>query len=255
VSFTWDLGDGTGDSGAAVTHTYPESGAYVAVVTARNHVSLITATTTVQIIQAPAYRVYLPLVLKVHPLPTPTPTATHTPTPTNTPEPTDTPTPTPTATSGPPPELPPLVILDLNGVQRDWNWLRDTFGNVNLYRAGAGTAYRVCVLKAIEGPATLVAKVTDDGQPLVGITVIRYWPGAPQLPPELVGWFDRGIYAQTKANGEVGFGMGGGDYYQPPGGGASAIWVHGLPSDLVTGLGMLWATNHIHLDTEFCLWP
>lgn len=252
ISYTWALGDGTAGSGPVITHTYPDIGVYVAVVTARNRVSLVTASTTVHITEAPALRVYLPLVLKAHPLPptaTPTPTATHTPTPT------DTPTPTPTATSGPPPELPPLVILDLSGVQRDWNWLRDTFGNVNIYRAGAGTAYRVCVLKAIEGPATLVVKVTDDGQPLEGLTVIRYWPGAPYLLPDLVGWFDRGVYGQTNANGEIGFGMGTGDYYQPPGGGASAIWVHGLPSDLVTGLGMLWGTNHIHLDTEFCRWP
>jgi PKD repeat protein len=45
--YAWDLGDGTHGSGSSLVHTYPAVGTYTAVVTASNHVSLLTATTTV----------------------------------------------------------------------------------------------------------------------------------------------------------------------------------------------------------------
>ncbi len=47
VVYTWDLGDGNMRSGAEVTHTYPSSNTYTAVVTASNSVSEQVATTTV----------------------------------------------------------------------------------------------------------------------------------------------------------------------------------------------------------------
>jgi PKD repeat protein len=53
VTYTWDLGDGATGSGALVTHTYPALGPYTAVVTASNSVSLLTATTTVMIVDEP----------------------------------------------------------------------------------------------------------------------------------------------------------------------------------------------------------
>jgi PKD repeat protein len=63
VSYTWDLGDGARGhvlvlpanspaaepNAAVVTHTYPAVGAYTALVTASNSVSLLTATTTVMV--------------------------------------------------------------------------------------------------------------------------------------------------------------------------------------------------------------
>jgi PKD repeat protein len=49
VSYAWDFGDGETGSGALVTHTYPASGVYTAVVTASNPVNQQLATTLVEI--------------------------------------------------------------------------------------------------------------------------------------------------------------------------------------------------------------
>jgi hypothetical protein len=151
--------------------------------------------------------------------------------------------------------MPEVLILDQNGVEQDWDWLRTNFGGVEITRTASGPAYRACVLQEIEGPATQVVKVTEGDNPQAGVTVIRYWPDAPALPAELVGWYDQGVYDDTNAAGQVGFPMGFGDYYFPPGAGASSVWVAdaSYPSDLVGGLGMLGGTNHIHLDVQFCL--
>jgi uncharacterized repeat protein (TIGR01451 family) len=47
VSYTWAFGDGAYGAGQTLTHTYPSSGIYTAVVTAANSFNQITATTTV----------------------------------------------------------------------------------------------------------------------------------------------------------------------------------------------------------------
>jgi VCBS repeat-containing protein len=53
VVYTWTLGDGTSGYGAVLTHTYPTQGTYVAVVTATNSLSILTATTTISITNDP----------------------------------------------------------------------------------------------------------------------------------------------------------------------------------------------------------
>jgi PKD repeat protein len=53
VTYTWALGDGTAGYGAMLTHTYPAVGSYAAVVTARNSVNALTATTAVTITDVP----------------------------------------------------------------------------------------------------------------------------------------------------------------------------------------------------------
>jgi RHS repeat-associated protein/uncharacterized repeat protein (TIGR01451 family) len=53
VSYTWAFGDEQTGSGAVATHTYPATGAYTAVVTAGNTLSVMTATTQVTITGAP----------------------------------------------------------------------------------------------------------------------------------------------------------------------------------------------------------
>ena len=53
VTYTWAFGDGATGAGAIVTHQYPAHGTFTAVVTAANSVSLLTATTEVQIVEAP----------------------------------------------------------------------------------------------------------------------------------------------------------------------------------------------------------
>jgi hypothetical protein len=88
--------------------------------------------------------------------------------------------------------------------------------------------------------------------------VVRHWPDAPQLPdwPKPISmWRKRGVFGGTNMNGDIGYGMGHGDYYFPPDGGASSVWVadESGPCDLVSGLGMLGGTNHRHLDVFYRL--
>ncbi len=65
--YRWAFGDGMSGTGPVVTHTYPETAVYTAVVTASNGVSALTATTTVEITPALRFFVYLPLVLRQSP--------------------------------------------------------------------------------------------------------------------------------------------------------------------------------------------
>lgn len=136
-----------------------------------------------------------------------------------------------------------LAIYDLEGQPQDWAWLQETFGAVVLER-GDGSAC-VSELRAIEGPATLVVNV---GEP--GIPVVFFWPGAPELAPEM--WacgLTQGLIIYSKENGKAGLAMGGGSYYWPPGGGPHTIWIPTAGTDCLSGLGMLGETNHRHLDS------
>ena len=152
-------------------------------------------------------------------------------------------------------------IYDQEGMERDWHWLVANFGNVTIERAelpeGVSRVYRVAKLQDAEGPAVKIVHVgTQDGRPLGGIRVVRYWPSAPHLapwPPPISRWRNQGVHGETNVNGDIGFGMGQGDYYFPPDGGASAVWIahEAGPSDFVSGLGMLGGTNHRHLDITF----
>jgi PKD repeat protein len=68
VTFTWSFGDTTFGTGSVVTHTYPYTGSYMAVVTTTCSASVLTATTIVNIIANPlSPRIYLPIVLRVQP--------------------------------------------------------------------------------------------------------------------------------------------------------------------------------------------
>lgn len=148
------------------------------------------------------------------------------------------------------PEDPPLTIYDLGGAERDWDWLVATFGAVVLER-GAGTA-SVTVLRAVEGPSTLIVHVEDaSGNPLPNLPVVFYWPDAPGLPPEQQACgLDRGVVGYTKTeNGNAEFAMGSGAYYFPPAGGPHVVWIAVAGTDCLRGLGMLGGTNHIHLDS------
>ena len=150
-------------------------------------------------------------------------------------------------------ETPALTIYDLSGQEQDWNWLIETFGAVTLTR-GSGAAH-VAVLRAVEGPTALVVRVeTATGSPVEGIPVVFHWPDAPYLAPEQQACgLERGIVGYTNANGDVGFGMGGGAYYFPPSGGPHTVWLALDGTDCLGGLGMLGGTNHIHLDSVWRL--
>lgn len=149
-------------------------------------------------------------------------------------------------------------IFDKEGQERDWAWLIARFGDVTISQSTYEQVYRLVEIREQEGPAALIPSLLDEeGQPVPGVQVIRYWPGAPELPvwdPPPERWKNRGVHGKTNDEGHIGFGMGGGDYYDSQTEtGASSIWVGelGWGSDCIHGLGMLAATNHIHLNPTF----
>jgi hypothetical protein len=160
-----------------------------------------------------------------------------------------TPGPTPTPAPGTP------EIHNCSGAITSTAWLTATFGAVSW--TSSPTAHVERILPCCgDCPAVLVAHVEDpDGRPLGNVTVVLHWPDAPILPLELRACgLDRGVYGPTNANGDIGFGLGGGAYYWPPGGGPHTIWI---PTDdggpCLFGLGMLGGTNHAHLDSGWSL--
>jgi hypothetical protein len=155
------------------------------------------------------------------------------------------------------------AVYDYDGNLHSMDWLRAEFGNVTYTRtevpAGAAYIFRVVALRAKCGPAALVIKVIDeDGANMEGIAIVRHWPGAPKLPDfsdsTAKQWTTHGISGKTNYEGDVGFGMGGGDYYWPDReDGVSSVYVADFAGygDLVSGLGMIAATEHCHVDTTF----
>ena len=153
-----------------------------------------------------------------------------------------------------------MKIYDKDGTERDWAWLQATFGQGVRVDARPDTekaGYVVRELRAKEGPCTIVVNVRDkDNVVQGGIDVARWWDdgGLPALPANLATWKTIGIFGPTNAGGDVGFGMGQGDGYDPhwepeklP---VSEVWATGN-SERVHGLGWVWATNHLHLDVVF----
>jgi len=152
-------------------------------------------------------------------------------------------------------------VFDHQGQEQDWDWLIATFGAVRMERVkvpvGVTKVYRIVKVQDMQGPGVQVVNVSDkEGNPLEGVRVTRYWPDAPELPawPRPTSmWRRRGVYGETNANGDIGFGMGQGDYYYEPRIGASSVWVADEtgPSDLISGLGMVGGTAHRHIDVYY----
>jgi hypothetical protein len=149
-----------------------------------------------------------------------------------------------------------IKIYDLTGSERNWSWVASLYGGVEVKPADAGqAAYRLVELREGVGAAIYLAGVRDAaGGPAAGVRVVRTWPGAPSLPgePWLRQHGPNGVFGLTDEGGQVGFGGGGGDYYDPgQAPGPTAIWVGDGPSDRVQGLGFLPLTEHQRLDPVF----
>jgi len=157
-----------------------------------------------------------------------------------------------------------MKIYDFEGNERDAAWLQGRYGAVTVRGFAGDSGFRVVELRECIGPAVYVVKVLDEfGQPIDEMEVARHWPDPtlPLLPPN--PWYDRGVYGPTNAEGDIGFGSGGGDYYDPTGQmhdrqgnplgtvGASSFFVLGWDSDCVDGIGTLGGTEHAHLDMVF----
>jgi hypothetical protein len=148
-------------------------------------------------------------------------------------------------------------IFDRTGQERDPAWLQAKFGAVSYHLSGEDTAYRLVRIQERQGHSShVVALIDAEGNPLDGITVIRYWPDAPPLPdwdPPPERYFEKGVHGETNPEGLIGFGMGSGDLYHPPACGASSAWVGelGVGSDCFHGLGWIIAEADLHLDLVF----
>lgn len=149
------------------------------------------------------------------------------------------------------------LVYDENGVLQTWAWLQEAFGFVQVAKTTDPSGVHVTELQAITGPSTLVVYVrSPSGEPVTGVVVVRSWPGAPQLsdPNMAACGIAQGVWGLTKEDGSVGFGMGYGDYYDPTTEvGASTVWLAYMPSDCISGLGMIALTNHRHLDVLYVL--
>jgi len=150
-------------------------------------------------------------------------------------------------------------VFDIEGVERDWAWVTQTYGSVyTRAEVSAGQqVYRLVEAIEREGAATEIVTVLDaDGNPKAGVPVARFWPGAPEMAQRPASpWKNKGVIGKTNDRGDVGFGMGRGDYISSVGAGVSAVWVADtkIPCDLVDKLGMIAGTNHRRLDIVFQL--
>lgn len=166
-----------------------------------------------------------------------------------------------------------MLIFDALGNEKTQAWLDQKYGNVQHYPLPPGPAWRLFALcedadeteatpaktlpwwPATQATAAIVVKtLADNGSPLPGVPVARYWPGAPDLPPDRRHWQNKGVVGWTNVDGDTGFGMGPGDYYNPPAQeGASWAWIAqaDVNTEAVAGLGMLAGTNHSHMNAVF----
>jgi len=139
----------------------------------------------------------------------------------------------------------PMRIYDIDGNEQDWAWVQKEFGAVSVALAPDGPAWRVVELREADGYAAILVRGPE------GRRVARWWPGEhPALPAELATWQANGVWCAIKPEGHCDFGMGSGDYYFPPAGGASWYWMEGA-SDCCQGWGMIGGTPHRHLDITF----
>lgn len=142
-----------------------------------------------------------------------------------------------------------VEVFDLQGNRRDFEHLRQTYGNIRILDAGPDRKFKLVRIRETVGPSVIHVTVLDEsGNPLVNQAVVNRWPD-PNLPPvqAQTRWHDRGIVQKTDQRGLSGFGVGTGSYIRNLAeGGAHTLWVaaNDLPSDGLTGVGMLGGTEH-----------
>lgn len=151
-----------------------------------------------------------------------------------------------------------MKVYDADGSERDFAWLEATFGPQVEVTGRPETrlpGFEVAELRASLGPCAIVVKVLDeDGKPIGVHRVARWWdnPLLPELPDGLNTWRPRGYFGLTSERGDIGFGMGQGDGYDPGSGNlpVSEVWAEGNSAN-VHGLGWVWGTDHLHIDVTF----
>ena len=144
-----------------------------------------------------------------------------------------------------------LQIFDKDGNLQDWDWLTANYGDIRIQKPDAESYFKIVEIRERHDDSTFIVKVlNEDGSPRVGKGVVFYWPGVEAAPGS--GWLEQGVIGDTNENGDVGFGMGTGAYYEPPAGGPHKSWLFGDNiSEMVEGIGMLVLTNHDHVNITY----
>ena len=143
-------------------------------------------------------------------------------------------------------------MYDMHGIERDMDWLRSKYGNVRFLDAGSGRKFKLTRVDETTGSALIRVLALDQaGRPVQGQPVANRWPDSSL--PDLTGsgsktlWHNRAHVQNSDSNGLTGFGLGSGSYIADLGeGGPHTLWIlsSAVPSDGLTGVGMLGGTNH-----------
>ena len=159
-----------------------------------------------------------------------------------------------------------VEVFDANGTQRDWAWVVEQYGPLEIGLAepvvaadGQMKVIRLVELREKFGPATCVVNVRKlDGSPMVGVNGAWHYSTAPMLPDWMDAqsvWFPNADFGPTNDNGDVGHAMSEDSTYYPDRGeiGPYAAWILSskLPCDLYRGIGCKAGTEHGHLDAIF----
>lgn len=118
------------------------------------------------------------------------------------------------------PEYP--QVYDPSGQPQPWEWAVEWWPVPLLMERAEpveGVPYilRLVEIRALIGPCTQVVSLKGTAsQPLIGISVCRWWAGAPEGPQwpdtcHATRWRDNFVWGYTKEDGTVGFPMGSGD--------------------------------------------
>jgi hypothetical protein len=167
---------------------------------------------------------------------------------------TATPSPT-TQAAGSCPGRPGITVRDIYANVRDWAWLQEVFGAVGTEQASncpSGSVYAVDTLWESHDVSLRVTVLDGNGNRMTNVPVAFFGfddvvdtPGACRPNAHVM---------YTNQDGEANMVMGWGSAYIPPNAGYHAVWVmDSLPSDCVTGLGMVDYTEHWHLNVTFRL--
>ena len=146
-----------------------------------------------------------------------------------------------------------VEVYDKNGQKRDLQWLETTY-RVTFLDAGEVPKFRLVRIDETEGPAAFIVQVrNEEGQPHAKQPVANHWPGVEgdEKAKDLRNagirsvWRDHAIIQDTNANGDTGFGYGGGSVIHDTGG-PHTLWVlsPSLPSDALSRVGWLGGTDH-----------
>jgi hypothetical protein len=131
------------------------------------------------------------------------------------------------------------VIYNCQGDVTTEEWLHEYWGDVR-WAQGVSSTLTTLWSRCGDQPASVTVYVERGGLLASNVPVRFSWP-------------DGFVVEVTDFRGLVGFGYGGGAYYEVPDGGPHTISLDLPGSVVVSGLGMLRFTNHDHLDLGISL--